>query len=182
MSELFEAIDAFLSNPTTQGFLRLREAFRDSDDYHPYAGSLAPIYTLLDDEEWVEALCEIDALMPNWFLNPRIHLLASTIHSQLGDQEESEMEEELASVLLEAILGTGDGNERHPYLVMRPCDEYDVVEEYFGKEVEMQELNHRDERSFDILTCKDGTVYWFDVSLLMEASSRRRAESSSAGA
>jgi hypothetical protein len=88
---------------------------------------------LLDDEAWIEALCAIEAFMPNWFLDPRVHLLASTIHSQLGDQEESEMEEGLASVLLEAILETGDGSEEQPYLVMRPCDEYDVVEEYFDQ-------------------------------------------------
>src|SRR5712691_13436338 len=109
--------------------------------------------------------------MPNWFLDPRVHLLASTIHSQLGDQEESEMEEELASMLLEAILETGDGSEEHPYLVMRPCDEYDVVEEYFDKQVELQEFDM--ERSFDILTCDDGTVYWFDISLLREAYATR---------
>jgi hypothetical protein len=126
-------------------------------------------------------LRSIEALMPNWFLNPRVHLLTSTIHSQLGNPQESEMEEELAHVLLEAILETGDGSKEHPYLVMRPGDEYDVVE-YFGKQVEMQELDMRDERSFDILTCEDGTVYWFDISLLMEACARRESERSAAGA
>ena len=90
------------------------------------------------------------------------------------------MEEELASMLLEAILATGDGSEEHPYLVMRPCDEYDVVEEYFGKEVALQEFDL--ERSFDILTCYDGTVYCFDISLLREALARRKVDSLAAGA
>ena len=90
------------------------------------------------------------------------------------------MEEELASMLLEAILATGDGSEEHPYLVMRPCDEYDVVEEYFGKEVALQEFDL--ERSFDILTCDDGTVYCFDISLLREALARRKVDSLAAGA
>jgi hypothetical protein len=137
---------------------------------------------LLDDEAWIEALCAIEAFMPNWFLDPRVHLLASTIHSQLGDQEESEMEEALASVLLRAILETGDGSEEHPYLVMRACDEYDVVEEYFGKQVELQKLDRRGEGFFDILICEDGTVYCFDVSLIMEVGARRRSESSAAEA
>ena len=59
------------------------------------------------------------------------------------------------------ILATGDGSRERPYKVKSIKEEYDVLK-YFEKELSMQGFLPNE--SLDQMICKDGTVFYFDLS------------------
>ncbi|MBI4748590.1 MAG: DUF4919 domain-containing protein [Acidobacteria bacterium] len=165
-AQVLQAFDVYMLAPSAKTFDLLRQTFINSPAYDPYGSDLEEIYSLVDAGKFVSALNNLMALMPNWFLNPRAHILASVLHHKLGDEPAARMEAELSKLILEGILSTGDGSREQPFQVTRTDDEYDVIE-FFGKKFGSQALIKEADRSFDNLTCEDGTTVWFNVTDLL---------------
>lgn len=154
---------AFLKDPTTENFLRVRELVLRHPAYAPYGTDLEAAEKKLEAEDWQGFLDEGRALVPNYLLSPRFHLMRSFALKQIGDEESSEMEAAMCMVCVQGIRSTGDGSEGNPWLVLRTSDEYDVLQ-HLNHTPQKQALVRKEERALDRIECEGGDVFWFDVS------------------
>lgn len=159
MHDLFAT---FRDQPTRETFLAVRQAVVAHSDYDPYARDLDEALALFGEKKYREAQERIKAAMPNLLLSPKAHLVASVAARELGDSETQLFENKCCFRCLEGILSTGDGSEARPYLVLRTSDIYDVLM-LQQKKLATQALVQKGGRSYDQMTCTDGTVLWFDV-------------------
>lgn len=165
-AQVLQVFDVYMSDPSAVNYDLLRQSFINSPGYSPYDSDLEDVYAFLDEGKFTSALNNLMAMMPNWFLNPNAHVLAGFLHHKLGNEDAAHMETALAHLMLDGILSTGDGSRERPYKVTHTDDEYDVIES-FGKKFGSQALIKEADRSFDNLTCEDGTTVWFDVTDLL---------------
>ncbi len=157
----------YLQNPCPESFLDLRVLVAESPGYNPGNEDEMTLHELLEQKDYQGAAAFISSIMPRWCLSPRMYLHSAFVSNKLGDSNSAQIYYFLAQRFLDSILQTGDGSEDRPYLVMQVADEY-VVLARLGKESSVQRLVSRGEgRSLDALECHDGSVVWFDVSLLM---------------
>jgi hypothetical protein len=152
----------FLQNPGRESYLKIRDLVVAHPSYNAYARDLDELAKLYGEERYDEMEAQKDRALPNYLLSPRLHLLAGLAARKRGDERAAEMEFFICSMCLEGILSTGDGSEERPYLVLRTTDEYDVLQ-HLDKTLDMQELMHKGERSYDVMNCQDGSVLWFDI-------------------
>ena len=164
MSESTQAhLERYLRERSLENFLALRDAVIASPGYAPYTGRYeGRAGSLLEDENYQEAIDYLVSMMDNWLLNPGIHRLAAYAYHKLGRDEDAGFEYWLFRATLEGITSTGDGSFESPYLVLHTKDEYDVLE-YLGKETRRQRLVKGNDRQYDCHDCTDGSEIWFDI-------------------
>jgi hypothetical protein len=165
-------LQKYLEEPSTENFLRLREAVAASPDYAPYGVSPDNAGPLFDQNKFAEAEALLRDMMRNFLLNPRVHKFLSFAYDQQGDKEKARIEYQLANLCLEGILSTGTGEEVKPYLVLHIEDEYDLLR-HLGKKSRKQSLTKSNNREFDVFECDDGSLVWFDISVPREYLARR---------
>ncbi len=157
-----DRLNNYLADPSSEHFRLLQEALVHSPEYAPYSSEPREVYPLLEQGQFQTAKEQLIALTPNWFLNASIHKLLSFVFHKLGDEQSARFEFQLATILLEGILSTGDGSEDRPYRVLHTADEYDILE-HLAKQAKSQSLIEKASRHFDRQDCTDGTQLWFDI-------------------
>ena len=159
MRDLFAA---FLDDPTRERFLAVRQALVADPAYDPYSTDLDDAENLFTEKQYAAAHRRLSDAMPNLLLSPRAHLIASLAARELDDTKAHEFENFVCFRCLDGLLATGDGGEDQPFLVLRTSDIYDVLL-HQQKELAQQSLVQKGGRSYDHMTCTDGTELWFDV-------------------
>ena len=165
----------FMLEPSPERFLRLRELVAQSPEYAPYSGGLKEGRELLAQGEFEEAADFFLSVMPNWILNPGIHVMLGFAFRQLGQEQHAQLEYALATGLVGGILSTGDGSEAQPYLILHTNDEYDLLQ-HLEKRSQGQALRQKGANFFDVLTCEDGSELWFDVTVPLTHMQARMAD------
>jgi hypothetical protein len=153
----------FFQSPSRETYLALRELIISSDAYDPYSDEVEAAGALCEYKKTEEARDAMQKAMGNLMLSPRAHYLLGFLHSKLGNDQAAQMECAIAQACIEGILSTGDGTPHNPFIVVRTSDEYDVLE-HFGKEMKKQALSEAGDKHFDVIECKDGAEFWFDIS------------------
>lgn len=156
-----ELID-FVMSQDRDSYLEFREKVISSDSYQPYSDELDTAVELCDQEKWEEARDLVQNAMGNLILSPRAHRMVGFLHHKLGDDQAAQFESMIAQCCLIGIQATGDGSVDDPFIVVRTSDEHDLIE-HLGKQPQQQSLTHQGDRHLDVITCVDGTEYWFDI-------------------
>ncbi len=152
----------FLERPTEESFVRLRAAVLSEPVYDFGAQDDADLAKLMEDGEFAAAAAMRSQLMPNWLLSPRVHQMLASAAESIGDKETAQSERYFARASLRGLLLSGDGAPERPYLVTHVADEYDLLAT-LDKAALTQRIVNTGSGSFDVITCRDGSEVWFDV-------------------
>jgi hypothetical protein len=169
LATLEDLLEAFLEEPTCDGFLRVREQLLADEHFAPHASVVDQLEQLIAHGRAKAAQKAADELMPAWGLCPRVHFLAGQAAEMLGDADEVELCRFLVSTCLEGMLSTGRGTRRSPYLATYPTDVQDVLT--------AKGLTAKSQRLIDTATTRlagvvthEGSTVWFDVGEMIAAS------------
>lgn len=169
---LQNALEAFLEDPSADGFLRVRRMLIAEGDYRPRWQAVRRLSQLAEEQQHDQLLAEVDELMPAWVLCPRIHFLAGIAAEALGDAEEVELRRFLTQSCLAGLLATGPGSRTQPLLATYPTDVQDALAG-MRQTACSQRLVKDGQRLLDVITCKDKQAVWFDVTQLVQHGSHR---------
>lgn len=153
---------AFLTTPTAEKFRAIRDAIAKHPSYDGYSNDLRDMEDAFQQKRFADVKTAFAQAQPNLLLSPAAHLLLSMSLKEEGNEKGSEMERFICFRCVEGIQTTGDGTQEKPYLVLRTSDEYDVLSA-LGKQLQSQALVHDQGKSYDKLTCADGSELWFDI-------------------
>jgi hypothetical protein len=159
-----EHLARYLIKPTPETYERLREVVAESPEYDPYSDEFGAAERLLEQGDYKQAVEILRRGIDSHLLTPRAHELTACAYGKLGDIQNEKAEATIAATLLEALLNSGDGSFERPFRVTRVADEYDVLR-HFGKTLKSQKVSNDGDIHFDIVTCTDGTEYWFDITM-----------------
>lgn len=163
-----DEFEAFLIEPTRDAYERARETLLADPAFRADPRDLAEVGELCAAGEFSVARRQIESMLYDWALSPRVHFLAARAAAELGDQEDAELERFTARACLDGLLATGNGSFACPFLVTYPSDEHDLLA-VLGQQSRSQQLISCDSGWFDVLTCTDGSERWFDVTDLLPA-------------
>jgi hypothetical protein len=169
MQELFLA---FLQNPTADSFRAIHDEIVNHPKYDGYSQELREMENAYQQKRFADVKTAFGQAQPNLLLSPGAHLLLSLAMRDEGNAEGSEMERFICFRCLDGIQLTGDGTQERPYLVLRTSDEYDLLGA-LGKQFSKQGLSHANGKSYDKMTCADGSELWFDITDMFGAMTRR---------
>ena len=169
MQEIFVA---FLSNPTLDTFLAVRDLVVNAANYDGYSQDLRKMEEAYQQKRFADVKNTFAQAQPNLLISPGAHLLLSFTLRDESNAKASDMERFVCYRCVEGIKLTGDGTQEKPYLVLRTSDEYDMLSA-LGKQFASQHLIHDEGRSFDKITCADESEVWFDITEMMAAMARR---------
>jgi hypothetical protein len=172
MQELFVA---FLQDPSAESFRAIRDAVAGHPKYDGYSRDLNAMEDAYQQKRFADVKAAFGAAQPNLLLSPAAHLLLSMTLRDEGDRQNADLERFICFRCVEGIQSTGDGTEERPWLALRTSDEYDVLGA-LGKQFSSQALVHEGERSYDKMTCADGSELWFDITDMFAAMTRRMNE------
>ncbi len=167
---------AYLEAPGPEGYRALRSALVRHPAYDPSSGDLDDLEFLYEKKRHAELQARFDEAKSNLLLSPRAHVLAGMTARDLGDNDTFEAERHVYLQCIAGIQGTGDGSELSPYLIARPSDADDLLL-HLGRQIESEERIQRDERTYDVMTCDNGSAVWFNVT----DACRRQAEQEGEG-
>ncbi|GIW96877.1 MAG: hypothetical protein KatS3mg111_0210 [Pirellulaceae bacterium] len=156
----------FVRRPSQETFLAVRQQLLESEEFDPTDDALHRIDRLLFEERYEEAGQAIAEAMPNFLLSPRMHLMIAYLAEKQNDEEARDTERYIASACCAGIESTGDGTMESPYRVMRPADEYDMLD-FLGLEFKNQAMVADGQRRLDVIHCADGTQVFFDITELV---------------
>lgn len=157
-----DEFEAFLIKPTRAAYQRVRDTLLADPAFRADPRELADVGELCAAGAFAAAREMIAGLLYDWALSPRVHFLAAWAATELGDEDDAELERFTARACLAGLLATGEGSFASPYLVTYPADEYDVLAA-LGLAARSQQLVHCDAGRFDVLTCQADVELWFDV-------------------
>jgi len=163
---MFQEFARFLTLPSRATYLAARSAWLQLNVEPLTPADLQAVSELLAAGEVTAVIEQVHGWKSRAALSPRVHYFAAEAHESLGEAEQAEMERWVFSACLQGILATGDGTRRKAYIVSQLSDEYDVLK-LLGLRSEKQHLVQRASRSYDVLTCTDGSQLWFNVSDLI---------------
>jgi hypothetical protein len=169
MQELFVA---FLQNPTEESFRAIRDAIVNHPKYDGYSHDLREMEDAYEQKRFADVKTAFAQAQPNLLLSPGAHLLLNLAMRDEGNTQGADMERFICFRCLDGIQLTGDGTKERPFLVLRTSDEYDLLST-LGKQLSQQGLIHENDRSYDVMTCADGSELWFDITDMFAAMARR---------
>lgn len=172
MQELFVA---FLQSPSPESFRAIRDAVAGHPKYDGYSRDLSAMEEAYQQKRYADVKAAFGGAQPNLLLSPGAHLLLSMALRDEGDAKNADLERFICYRCVEGIQSTGDGTRERPWPVLRTSDEYDVLGA-LGKQFSGQALAHENGRSYDKMTCADGSELWFDVTDMFAALARRMNE------
>jgi hypothetical protein len=169
-----ESFVAFITDPTPENYLAVRQAVVTHPDYHPYGDALRDLRAAYEAGQFARVPELFVAHIATLLLSGEAHFIAALAQDKLGHDDLSQMEKFLAFRCVSGILGSGDGSRDRPYLVTGTADEYDALNA-LSKESRGQSLHREDDgRALDRQQVDGGDV-WFDVTAPLAAMSRRMA-------
>jgi hypothetical protein len=158
--------EAFLIRPTRVAYEQVRAALFADPAFRAEPFELAEVEAHCAAGEFKEAREQLEGVLYDWALSPRMHALAAWAALGMGDEADAELERFTSRMCLAGLLATGNGSFASPFLVTYPSDEYDLLAA-LGREPRSQQLIDCDSGRFDVLTCADGGELWFDVTALL---------------
>ena len=161
-----DELQTFIEGPTPQNYSCARRAVLADAAYQPHLLKVAELVSLCDAERFEEVNRQVQQMMPQGALSPRVHLLAGQAARQLGDQQEADVRRYLMRICLEGLLDSGDGTLENPYRVIHTSDEYDVLAA-LNLQAHSQRLVESQNGFCDVITCEDGEEVWFEVAGLV---------------
>jgi hypothetical protein len=167
-----ETFVAFLTTPTAETFAAVRDLVVNAANYDGYSQDLRKMEDAYQQKRFADVKNAFAQAQPNLLLSPGAHLLLSITLRDEGNAKGSEMERFICFRCVDGIKSTGDGTEEKPYLVLRTSDEYDMLSA-LDKQFASQHLIHAKGRSYDKMTCVDGSELWFDITDMMAAMAAR---------
>ncbi|HUT32332.1 MAG TPA: DUF4919 domain-containing protein [Planctomycetota bacterium] len=170
--EAKEFFAAFLEKPGKETYLAVFKAVTEAESYDPYSMDLNGAWGLIKEKKFKEAQEKLEKAMPSLLLSPRAHGMAAMAAEGLNDAAKAKSEREAAAKCIQGMLATGDGSADKPYLVTRVTDEYDVLR-HLKKAKTTQGLRNKDGKSFDVMSCEDGTEVWFDITVVFGSLSKK---------
>jgi tetratricopeptide (TPR) repeat protein len=175
------AFSAFIEKPTAVNLQKVRGLLVADHAYDPYSDDLTQLKNLLHAGKNGEVLALLAKSLPNLLLSPQAHGLAAEAARRSGDENRAAQETAFAVRCTEGILATGDGSEARPFLAARLSDEADLLGAKFATEIAARGLVFHDDQRYDRVAGKDGSVYWFDVSMLLQSEKAAAAVKPAAG-
>lgn len=157
---------AFVEEPSTERFLSARKALAARSPRTLSAGDFRELAHLLDERDLPGVSRALQSLPPIAALSPAVHLLAARAALLAGDEQDHALEEYLAEICLEALLGTGDGSIDRPYFVCCTRDEIEVCRAQ-NLQPAKNALLHIGGSAIDVIECDSGEFVCFDVSALV---------------
>ena len=177
-STIEERFTRFVAEPTFERYLAVRELIQAMPEYDPYGGALEAIGPPFEAGAFRKVLRACDALGWEWCLSPRVHFWTGVAAQQQGDADRSAQAKCRIQACLQGLLSTGDGTQEQPFLVTYLSDEYDLLRCLSAAPVAGQELLDAWCAQCDVIHCRDGRQYWFDVTVLLatpRSSARRKS-------
>ena len=160
-------------DPKTVDFAKLRLAFATTAAYQPYQSYHAEdreIDTLMKSGDWLRALDLINALLDKNYIRIRSHLHAFIAYRKKGDAERASYHRAFVDGLFRSIVNSGDGRTPETaFVVINTEEEYDVIG-LSGWQPGRQGLQHKGEKSFDVMTVKtsdsgETRTLYFDITI-----------------
>jgi hypothetical protein len=152
----------FLTRPGADTYLVLRREIIGSPDFDTSSDGLKRLEDLIAQGAHTSVPALVPALMPNWLLSPRVHMLLGEAAEARGESGRAANEARMAEACMFGMKETGAGSDAAPFHPVHVSDEYDLAE-FLGRAVLSQRREDRDGRAFDVLACADGSELWFDV-------------------
>lgn len=159
--------------------LQSREAFEEYRSRAPLAGSaeMEIVEGLMEIKEILDSVGDrLDALLKISPVDRDLHQWSHSYWTYRSDDRRAELHARVLQALskIEGKGGKG-GSPDTAFIVDSVAEEYGIVRS-LGLEVAFQELRHENERSFDVLTCRDEAgnerVIWFDISRFFRGGAR----------
>lgn len=175
---LFERYKKADSTMTIEEKRHLYYGYSFQKNYSPYGISEsqedlnALLQTQATDKKTFEKLIKVsDKVLKDFPFSIRIKEFRIYAFKQLGKYKESRAEEMQASIIIDAILSTGDGStQENSFFVINTTNEYEILDILgfrFGGEQEL--IEHK----YDYLTLAENSYdikgFYFDVSRLFES-------------
>jgi hypothetical protein len=157
-----DLVGEFLERPSAGSFTALRTALLADLSYRFHSADDAELSRLIEAGDNSSAVAMLPGLLPNWMLSPGVHQMLSEAAEMIGDDAVAQSEQYFARAALSGLLQSGSGTEESPYLVTHVSDEFEVVSA-LEKDAGIQRQVRTESGVFDVITCRDGTELWFDV-------------------
>lgn len=161
-----EELRSLVESPTAENYRRVRAQLLAAADGGASLGDLAALGAACETRRWTQAARLVARMWRPWLLSPRVHYFAALVAEARGDAADAELERCLFTTCLDAMLATGRGDERSPYLVTYLSDVNDLVAAR-----KLHPLDRRvvetGEGYCDVVRCRGDRTVWCDVSELV---------------
>jgi hypothetical protein len=158
----------FLQHPTHNRWLSLREQLISHADFAPHSHEWRQLEEAFAEGGYERVMTLGDPLAQRGCLSPRFHFLVGVAAEELGDPERADWHQQCARLCLTALLQSGAGSRKDPYLCTYPWDCYDILR-VLGRQAQGQRLIQYEGRWFDVLATESGQDVWFDVTEILQA-------------
>ena len=157
-SEYRKLVDKVKSGDLTIDFVKLRDAYLDwtLDECNVSdAPNRDDMVKAFDAKDFAKAASLTQAVLDYEYANRGLHLAVSNAYKEVGNIEKSKFHSDVASLLMKAMLASGDGKTpKSAFRVLSIREEYVIMRE-MGYQVSMQALAFDKELgAFDILSGK----------------------------
>ena len=154
----------FCDSQNQEDFVRSREYILNHFDYEPYSQDLHKLDGYFNKGEYDKV---IDFESINILLSPRANFIKGPACMKM-DKVDLAIEYDTKGIkILEGILRSGKNSFNSPLQILRVEDERDVIN-FLEDELDQQRLKSTFNRDLDIIKCKSGKEYVFDVSLILK--------------
>lgn len=159
----------FVDQPTKKSFELLRRELLAQPGYDPYDTTLSEFQRLCEAGQCEEARAIISSLQPGCVLSPRARRLSAWLSEMAGEHRLAERKRQLTKLVVQFLLDSGDGSLEHPYQIIHPEDEYDILQERgLSCDVERKLIRDRG-RLLDCFEIDDDRSVFFEVTELQRA-------------
>ena len=153
---------AFLESPTRTRYRSLRQVVLSDPAYEDQSTGAAELEGLWRRRAYRAFARRERELFRTWKLSPRYHWLVGTVAIEREDQDTVELAKFQFQTCLAAMLHSGSGTVKRPYLVTRSTDAYDILDA-LQRSAGRQQLIDGGGVMLDVIQCIDGGELCFDA-------------------
>lgn len=158
---LREDLVSIITDPIEANYRKAHAALIASAAYSPYGNDLDDLAKPYKEEKFEKVIELYKSTAKSFLLSPRLHIMVSISADLSGNKELAGTEKLIGRQLMKAMLSTGDGTAKKPFLVTCVDDEYEAL-----KALRLTVKSHTsaamENMEVDILHCKQGDIY-FDI-------------------
>lgn len=155
-------LDRLLKEPTAENYLEALDELAQGEGYEPYRDHMETLRLGMMGQDYRKVLEHVSESASTLMLSPVAHHYAAKAATEIGDDERAGVEQVLLSVMMNAMLATGDGTRNRPYVISILADEPAVcgVKDFSPS---TQQLVHYADRVLDVLVDDEGRELAFDI-------------------